>query len=158
MGRIRPETVDAVDVGLRYQTGDLTIAPTFFGFWTHKKEVLVFDPAVGQSYYQSNAATVGRGFELETSWKATDWLTLTGSATIAAETYVANIAAGSSSMMQIGGKQTPYTPRYRPSSRRPIIATASRSRPSSASTARATDSRTIRKRQPLRARRHQRLL
>jgi iron complex outermembrane receptor protein len=112
MGRIRPETVDAVDVGLRYQTGDLTIAPTFFGFWTHKKEVLVFDPAVGQSYYQSNAATVGRGFELETSWKATDWLTLTGSATIAAETYVADIAAGASSVMQIGGKQTPYTPRY----------------------------------------------
>jgi iron complex outermembrane receptor protein len=112
MGRIRPETVDAVDVGLRYQTGDVTIAPTFFGFWTHKKEVLVYDPAVGQSYYQSNAATVGRGFELEANWKTTDWLTLTGSATIAAETYVANITAGSSSVMQIGGKQTPYTPRY----------------------------------------------
>lgn len=112
MGRIRPETVDAVDVGLRYETGDLTIAPTFFGFWTHKKEVLVFDPTVGQSYYQSNAATVGRGFELETSWKATDWLTLTGSATIAAETYVADVAAGASSIMRVGGKQTPYTPRY----------------------------------------------
>ncbi|WP_198022893.1 TonB-dependent receptor [Methylosinus sp. LW3] len=112
MGRIRPATVDAVDVGLRYETGDLTIAPTFFGFWTHKKEVLVYDPAVGQNYYQSNAATVGRGFELETSWKATDWLTLTGSATIASETYVVNIQAGSSSVMQIGGKQTPYTPRY----------------------------------------------
>jgi len=112
MGRIRPETVDAVDIGLRYQLGDLTIAPTFFGFWTHKKEVLVFDPAVGQSYYQSNAATVGRGFELETSWKPTDWLTLTGSATIASETYVANIIAGTTSVMPIGGKQTPYTPRY----------------------------------------------
>jgi iron complex outermembrane receptor protein len=112
MGRIRPETVDEVDVGVRYQSANLTVVPTFFGFWTHKKEVLVYDASVGQNYYQSNAATTGRGFEIEAGWKATDWLTFTGSGTIASETYDRNIAAGATSIMQIAGKQVPYTPKY----------------------------------------------
>ncbi|KAF2989072.1 TonB-dependent receptor (plasmid) [Methylocystis sp. MJC1] len=112
MNMIRPEMVDAVDFGARYQSGNLTVVPTFFGFWTHKKEVLVFDAAVGQSYYQSNAATTGYGVEIETAWRPTDWLTLTGSLTAASETYKANIATGSNSVALIGGKQAPYAPKY----------------------------------------------
>lgn len=112
MNRIRPETVDAVDFGLRYQSGSLTVVPTFFGFWTHKKEVLVFDPNVGQSYYQSNAATSGYGFEVEAGWKATEQFTLSGSLTAASEIYKADIATGTNSVMSIAGKQVPYTPKF----------------------------------------------
>lgn len=112
MNMIRPEMVDAVDVGARYESGNLTVVPTFFGFWTHKKEVLVFDPAVGQSYYQSNAATTGYGAEIETAWRPTDWLTLTGSLTAASETYKTNISTGTNAVMFIGGKQVPYAPKY----------------------------------------------
>ncbi len=112
MNMIRPELVDEVDVGARYQAGALTVVPTFFGFWTHKKEVLVYDPNVGQSYYQSNAATTGYGFEIEAGWKATDWLTLTATGTDAAEIYNANISTGRGTTMLIGGKQVPYTPKY----------------------------------------------
>ena len=111
MNKIRPELVDAVDFGARYQAGNLTVVPTFFGFWTHKKEVLVYDPNVGQSYYQSNAATTGYGFELEAAWKATEHITFTGSFTDAAEIYKANIATGTNTAMYIGGKQVPYTPK-----------------------------------------------
>lgn len=111
MNKIRPELIDEVDFGARYQSGALTVVPTFFGFWTHKKEVLVYDAAVGQNYYQSNAATTGYGFELEANWKATDYLTLNGTFTDAAEIYNTNIATGTNTQMYIGGKQVPYTPK-----------------------------------------------
>ncbi len=111
MNKIQPELIDEVDVGARYQSGNLTVVPTFFGFWTHKKEVLVYDPNVGQSYYQSNAATTGYGFELEAIWKATDYLTVNGTFTDAAEVYDSNIATGTNTTMNIGGKQVPYTPK-----------------------------------------------
>jgi len=57
LNKIQPELIDEVDVGARYQSGNITVVPTFFGFWTHKKEVLVYDRMSDQSYYQSNAAT-----------------------------------------------------------------------------------------------------
>ena len=111
MNKIQPELVDEVDVGARYPAGKLTVVPTFFGFWTHKKEVLVYDPNVGQNYYQSNAATTGYGFELEAIWKATDYLTVNGTFTDAAEVYDSNISTGTNTTMYIGGKQVPYTPK-----------------------------------------------
>jgi len=101
MNKIQPELVDEVDVGARYQAGKLTVVPTFFGFWTHKKEVLVYDPNVGQNYYQSNAATTGYGFELEAIWKATDYLTVNGTFTDAAEVYDSNISTGTNTTMYI---------------------------------------------------------
>ncbi|QGM46214.1 TonB-dependent receptor [Methylocystis heyeri] len=110
MSKIRPELVDEIDFGVRYQSGDLTIIPTFFGFTTHKKEVLVYDPNVGQSYYQSNAATNGYGFEIEAIYKASDHVTLNGTFTDASETYKSNIATGTNTLMYIAGKQVPYTP------------------------------------------------
>jgi iron complex outermembrane receptor protein len=112
MNMLQPETVDEVDASVRYQSGGLTIEPMLFGFKTHNKEVLVFDPNVGQSYYQSNAATTGAGAELEASWIVNPQWTLVGSLTAQSERYDANIATGTGTVMNIKGKMVPYTPEY----------------------------------------------
>jgi iron complex outermembrane receptor protein len=112
MNMLQPETVDEVDASVRYQSGGLTIEPMIFGFKTQNKEVLVYDPNVGESYYQSNAATTGAGAELEASWVMNRQWTFVGSLTAQSERYDANIATGSGTTMDIKGKMVPYTPEY----------------------------------------------
>jgi len=112
MGALKPERVDMIDIGARYHSGDISVVPTLFGFKTHDKEVLVYDPAVAQSYYQSNGATTGYGAELEGSWKALEYLTFTGSLTAASETYDSNLTTHSGAITAIKGNQVPFTPKY----------------------------------------------
>lgn len=111
-GVLQPELVNMIDIGARYQNGDISVVPSLFGFKTKNKEVLVYDPIVGQSYYESTAATTGYGAELEGSWKATRYLTFTGSLTAASETYDSNLTTHSGAITAIRGMQVPYTPKY----------------------------------------------
>ena len=111
-GALKPERVDMIDIGTRYQNGNISVVPTVFEFKTHDKEVLVYDPVVGQSYYQSSSTTTGYGAELEGSWKALEYLTLTGSVTRASETYDSNLTTLAGAVTAIKGKQVPFAPQY----------------------------------------------
>lgn len=112
MDGLQPELDHEIDVVPRFDNGVLTVGPDFFFYKALHKEVLVFNPAVGQSYYQSNGGTTGYGIDLPVSYRVMESLFLFGSASWGQETYDANIPISKTATMDIKGKQVPDDPRY----------------------------------------------
>lgn len=104
------ETSDNIDVGLRYNNGTFSVAPTLFYAAYHNKQVTAYDSAVGASYLQPGAEARSFGAELEASWKPLSWLTLFGSGSYNSFQFTDDISTGLGSSLRVTGNQVPDVP------------------------------------------------
>lgn len=106
------ETSDNIDIGLRYNNGTFSLAPTLYYAYYHDKQVTAYDPAVGTSYLQSGAEARSIGAELEASWKVLPWLTLFGSGSYTSFQFTKNINTALNSTLHVKGNQVPDVPMW----------------------------------------------
>lgn len=104
------ETSDNIDVGLRYNNGTVSVAPTLYYAYYHDKQVTAYDSAVAASYLQPGAEARSMGAELEASWKPLSWLTLFGSGSYNSFQFTKNIASGLGTAIRVKGNQVPDVP------------------------------------------------
>jgi iron complex outermembrane receptor protein len=104
------ETADNFDLGLRYNNGTFSIAPTLFYSKHDNKQVTVYDSLVNANYSQTNAKAESMGAELETSWKAYSWLTLFGSGSYNRFQFTDNLHTSLNTTLHIKGNQVPDIP------------------------------------------------
>ena len=107
---VKLETSDNFDVGLRYNDGTFTVAPTFFYSKHYDKQVTVYDNTIGGSYSQTNAQAESIGGELEASWNATSWLTVFGAGSYNHFTFTRNLHTALNTTLNIKGNQIPDVP------------------------------------------------
>ena len=107
---VKLETADNFDVGLRYNDGTFSVAPTFFYSKHYDKQVTVYDDTIGGSYSQTNAQAESIGGELEASWNATSWLTIFGSGSYNHFTFTRNLHTALNTTLNIKGNQVPDVP------------------------------------------------
>lgn len=109
---VKLETADNFDVGLRFNNGTFSFAPTFFYSKHYNKMVTSFDTSVNGAYSQSNAEAESIGGELEASWKVQPWLTLFGSGSYNRYTFTKNLNTALNTTLNIKGNQVPDVPRW----------------------------------------------
>ncbi|EFL51997.1 TonB-dependent receptor [Solidesulfovibrio fructosivorans JJ]] len=107
---IKLETSDNIDVGLRYNNGVFSIAPTLFYAYYHHKQVTAYDSLIGASYLQPGADARSFGAELEVSWKALSWLTLFGSGSYNNFQFTKNINSSLGTTLRVRNNQVPDVP------------------------------------------------
>lgn len=104
------ETSDNVDVGLRYNDGTFSLAPTIFYAYYHDKQVTAYDALVGASYLQPGAEARSFGAELEASWKPLSWLTLFGAGSYNNFQFTKNINSSLGATLRVKNNQVPDVP------------------------------------------------
>ncbi len=109
---VKLEISDNIDLGARFGGATWHVAPTLFYGKFHDKQVLVYDPRVGTSYYQSNASAESMGAELEAGITPLPWLSLFGSASYNSFTFDSNIRTASGTTVQSQGKQVADAPEW----------------------------------------------
>ena len=113
MNDLHPETDDVVDAVLSYNNGHWIVSPDLYVYKAHDKEVLILDPRINQAYYQSNTGTTGVGLDLSVGYRLSSAFTAFVGASIAKETYDANVllpGTGAPTTLAIKGKQAPNDP------------------------------------------------
>lgn len=109
---VKLEISDNVDLGARFGSDSWHIAPTLFYGKFHDKQVLVYDPRVKTSYYQSNASAESMGAELEVGIRPLQWLSFFGSASYNSFKFDDNIRTSAGNAMQSKGKQVADAPEW----------------------------------------------
>lgn len=109
---VKLEISDNVDLGARFGGDKWHVAPTVFYGKFHDKQVLVYDPRVNTSYYQSNASAESMGAELEVGIKPLDWLSFFGSASYNSFKFDSNIRTAAGTTVQSQGKQVADAPEW----------------------------------------------
>lgn len=107
---IKLETSDNIDVGLRYNDGTFSVAPTLFYASYHDKQVTAYDSLVGASYLQPGAQARSYGAELEASWKPLSWLTVFGSGSYNNFQFTQNINSSLGTTLRVKDNQVPDVP------------------------------------------------
>lgn len=111
---LKPETDDQIDLVPALQWHNLSVLPDMYFYKAHNKQVLVYDPTIKESYYQSNVSTTGYGVDLSANYQLTHSLAAFVSGDAARESYDQNIPildGSKAGSMQIAGKQIPNDPK-----------------------------------------------
>ncbi|SKA15246.1 iron complex outermembrane recepter protein [Trichlorobacter thiogenes] len=109
---VKLEISDNIDLGARFGSSTWHIAPTLFYGKFYDKQVMMYDPVVGVSYYRSNATAESMGAELEVGIKPLEWLSLFGSASYNSFKFDSNIRTKSGTTVQSQGKQVADAPEW----------------------------------------------
>ncbi|KZC15591.1 hypothetical protein RHOFW510R12_00180 [Rhodanobacter sp. FW510-R12] len=104
---LKPEISDNLDLGLRYDTDRLTLAPNVYYARSRDKEVSLYDPIIGVAYYQSFARAIAKGIELEGSYQLNKALAATFAASWNRFAFDGNIRTTSGAAIATDGKQVP---------------------------------------------------
>lgn len=108
---LKLEVADTVDLGLTWRGEGWTVAPTLYYSKLKDKQVTAFDPVVGIAYLQPGVRAHAYGAELETTWKASSALALSGSVSWNINRLDDDIPSGSGAVLASKGKQVPDAPR-----------------------------------------------
>ncbi|MFA7061662.1 MAG: TonB-dependent receptor [Pedobacter sp.] len=106
------EISDNIDLGAKFGDETWHLSPTLFYGKFHDKQVMVFDPRVNTSYYQSNASAESMGAELEVGLTPVPWLSFFGSASYNSFKFDNNIRTAAATMVQSKGKQVADAPEW----------------------------------------------
>ena len=109
---VKLELSDNVDLGARFGDDKWHVSPTLFYGKFHDKQVLVYDPRVNTSYYQSNASAESMGAELEVGLTPVYWLSFFGSASYNSFKFDDNIRTAAGTTVQSKGKQVADAPEW----------------------------------------------
>ena len=113
---LEPERYHNFDMGLRFEGGIFTIAPTLYYSINKNKTVTVYDEIAGVSYQQSDADATSYGAELEMTARApapfSGDLLLYFSGSYNHYTYDNDIKNASDNIVRSKGKQIADTPEY----------------------------------------------
>jgi iron complex outermembrane receptor protein len=108
---LRPETHDAVDLGLRLALAQGWVEPTLYHAKIHDKSVNVYDPTVAMSYGQNIGQGHLTGAQLAAGWQPLRPLTLYGSASWTEAVFDQDLRTTAATVVPAKGRQFPDTPR-----------------------------------------------
>ena len=111
IGKLEPEVSDNVDLGVRYAGERLSLASSIYYSRARNGQVNVFDPTVGVSYNQCTARTIGKGVELEGSYRVSASLSALFAASYNRFAFDGDILTRSGTPTPTDGKQVPNAAR-----------------------------------------------
>ncbi|WP_079432742.1 TonB-dependent receptor [Zoogloea sp. LCSB751] len=109
--KLKPETDDAADLGLRLRLAQGYVEPTVYYASINNKSVNVYDPTVGLNYGQNIGNGHLAGVQLAAGWEARPNLNLFGSASWSRAVFDENLRTAASTVVAVKGQQLPDTPR-----------------------------------------------
>ena len=109
---LKPETDDAIDLGLTFNFPNGYLAPTLYYAAIHDKSVTVYDETLGLSYGQNIADGHLAGAELAWSWSPLNTVSLFGAASYSQAVFDDDLRTAASTTLAVKGKQFPDTPRW----------------------------------------------
>lgn len=104
------ETSDNFEVGLRYNDGTFSLAPTFFYARYRNKLVSTYDSLTKLTYLQNVGEAESIGGELEAAFKPYRWLTLFGSGSYNSFTFTKDLPSDANTVLKVEGNQIPDVP------------------------------------------------
>lgn len=89
---VKPERVDAYEIGIKSQLFDRSVTFNLAGFWTqvHNYQTSIIEQTsatVSRTYIANIPSVRSRGVEADARWQATPWLSFAGSAAYTDATY-----------------------------------------------------------------------
>jgi iron complex outermembrane receptor protein len=108
---IRPETADAVDLGLRLGEADSYLEPTLF-YSSNRHKSVAYDPGIGIAYSQNVAHTRAYGAQLAGAWKPLAALSLFGTLSWDRNVFAGDLPRLDGTALAVSGLQLPDTPQW----------------------------------------------
>lgn len=108
---LKPETANALDLGLHWRFERGYLAPTLYYARHHHKNV-AYDPGIGVAYSQNVGESRATGAQLAAGWSPSHRLDLFASTSYSRNTFVDNLPLLSGATLAVAGQQLPDTPRW----------------------------------------------
>jgi iron complex outermembrane receptor protein len=99
-----------IELGLKMNGSDWSIAPTIYYAMHNNKQAIFLDPDLGISYPMNNADATGYGFELEGEYKPSSALKCYGSFSWNRFYFDENIRSETGALIDVKGNQVPDAP------------------------------------------------